>query len=67
LSTHTACITKVIWGGSNHIYTASEDRLIKVWDDKGNLIRELKGHGHWVNTIALSTDYALRTGCFSEK
>jgi ribosome assembly protein 4 len=30
-------------------------------------VRELKGHAHWVNTIALSTDNALRTGCFSEK
>ena len=26
--------------------------------------RSLKGHGHWVNTMALSTDYALRTGAF---
>lgn len=24
----------------------------------------LKGHGHWVNTMSLSTDYALRTGAF---
>ena len=25
---------------------------------------ELKGHAHWVNCLALSTDYVLRTGCF---
>jgi hypothetical protein len=25
-------------------------------------VRELKGHAHWVNAMALSTDYALRTG-----
>ena len=31
---------------------------------KGKLIRTLEGHGHWVNTIALSTDFVLRTGFF---
>ena len=41
--------------------------MVKVWDNLGNLVRELKGHGHWVNTIALNTDYALRTGCYSDK
>lgn len=28
------------------------------------LMNDLKGHAHWVNTLALSTDYVLRTGCF---
>lgn len=23
-----------------------------------------KGHGHWVNTLALSSEYVLRTGAF---
>ena len=23
-----------------------------------------KGHGHWVNSLALSTEYTLRTGAF---
>lgn len=27
-------------------------------------MRSLKGHGHWVNTMALSSEYALRTGAF---
>ena len=27
-------------------------------------MRVLKGHGHWVNTLALSTEHALRTGPF---
>ena len=31
---------------------------------QGVLCRTLEGHGHWVNTMALSTDYALRTGAF---
>ena len=30
----------------------------------GHLVRSLKGHGHWVNTLALSAEYALRTGAF---
>lgn len=30
----------------------------------GHLIRTLKGHGHWVNHLALSTEFALRTGPF---
>jgi len=28
------------------------------------MIRELKGHGHWVNTLAVHTDYCLKTGCY---
>ena len=31
---------------------------------QGVLCRTLQGHGHWVNTMALSTDYSLRTGAF---
>lgn len=32
--------------------------------NKGELARELVGHAHWVNTLALSTDYVLRTACY---
>ena len=47
------------------LYTASQDRTVKVWDAKvGNLVNDLKGHAHWVNTLALSTDYVLQTGCY---
>jgi ribosome assembly protein 4 len=47
------------------LFTASRDSTINVWDDKnGTLVRTLKGHGHWVNHLALSTEAALRTGCF---
>ncbi|XP_021716955.1 notchless protein homolog, partial [Chenopodium quinoa] len=45
--------------------SSSQDCTIKVWETKqGKLIRELKGHGHWVNSLALSTEYVLRTGAF---
>lgn len=32
--------------------------------EDGILCRTLEGHAHWVNTLALSTDYVLRTGPF---
>lgn len=64
-SCHTASVTKVLWGGEGIVYTASQDRTIKCWDVKnGTLVNDLKGHAHWVNTLALSTDYVLQTGCF---
>ena len=31
---------------------------------KGTLQQTLDGHAHWVNTLALSTDYAMRLGSF---
>lgn len=31
---------------------------------QGVFCRNLEGHGHWVNTLALSTDYVMRTGAF---
>jgi ribosome assembly protein 4 len=62
----------VKWGGEGLIYTASRDRTIKVWnaeegDGKGRvglLVRTLVGHGHRVNTLAVSCDYICRTGPF---
>lgn len=42
-----------------------QDRTVKVWrSEDGALCRTLQGHAHWVNTLALSTDYVLRTGAF---
>jgi ribosome assembly protein 4 len=65
LSGHTQSVTGIKWGGEGLIYTASQDRTIKVWRTKdGCLCRSLQGHGHWVNTMALSTDYSLRTAAF---
>ncbi|KAJ1573633.1 hypothetical protein NDA12_002474 [Ustilago hordei] len=65
LGGHTASVNCVRWGGEGAIYTASSDRTVKVWSaDGGKLIRNLNEHAHWVNTIALSTDFILRTGPF---
>ena len=67
LSGHTDSIEAVKWGGEGFLYTASRDRTIKVWTAKGGdvlgkLVRTLKGHGHRINTLALSSDYVCRTG-----
>ena len=68
LSGHTASVTSVRWGGSGLLYTASQDRTIKVWRAAdGSLCRTLQGHGHWVNVLALNTDYVIRTGAFDPK
>ncbi|XP_023015802.1 notchless protein homolog 1 [Leptinotarsa decemlineata] len=65
ISGHTKSVTVVKWGGSGLIYSASQDRTVKVWRAKdGVLCRTLDGHAHWVNTLALNTDYILRIGAF---
>uniref|UniRef100_A0A8C5DC35 Notchless protein homolog 1 n=1 Tax=Gouania willdenowi TaxID=441366 RepID=A0A8C5DC35_GOUWI len=65
LTGHTQSVTCVKWGGDGLLYTSSHDRTVKVWRAKdGVQCRTLQGHAHWVNTLALSTDYVLRTGAF---
>jgi ribosome assembly protein 4 len=62
------------------LYTASSDRTVRVWDAsnvgftiltflritvfQGRPLHTLKDHAHWVTTLALNTDYVLRTGPF---
>ncbi|KAK6027050.1 WD domain, G-beta repeat protein [Ostertagia ostertagi] len=68
LSGHTACVTSIRWGGEGLIYSGSQDRTVKVWRaSDGVICRNLTGHAHWINTLALNTDYALRTSCFDPK
>ena len=63
LGGHDKAVSNVKWGGGGLIYTASRDTSIYVWEsEEGKLVRQLKGHGHWVNTLALSTEHAIRTG-----
>lgn len=69
LSGHKGSVTCVRWGaggeGTGLIYTGSHDKSVRVWDAvKGTLVHDLKSHAHWVNHLALSTDFALRTGYF---
>ncbi|GIX71140.1 notchless protein homolog 1 [Caerostris darwini] len=68
LSSHTGSVTCVRWGGNGLIYSGSQDRNIKVFrGSDGVLCRTLKGHAHWVNSIALNTDYVIRTGPFDPR
>ena len=67
LSAHSRALSSVKWGGEGLIYTASRDTTVYAWDAKGGkIVRQLKGHAHWVNTLALSSEFALRTGAFDE-
>ncbi len=62
-SNHTMAITALKWCGDGQLVSAARDCSINVWDAAdGKLVRSLKGHGHWVNTLALSTECVLRTG-----
>ncbi|OAF69658.1 hypothetical protein A3Q56_02592 [Intoshia linei] len=65
LGGHAMSVTCVRWSHHNVIYTSSQDRTIKMWrPDDGVLCRTFEGHSHWVNSISLNTDYAIRTGAF---
>ncbi|CAM9121547.1 unnamed protein product [Discosporangium mesarthrocarpum] len=73
LSGHADSVEKVIWGGEGLLYSASRDRTVKVWNVEGEngrlgiLVRTLTGHGHRVNTLALSCEALLRTGPFGKE
>ncbi|KAK0245347.1 WD40 repeat-like protein [Armillaria nabsnona] len=66
LGGHTASVNVVKWGGVGKgvLYTASSDRTVRVWDANGRPLHTLKDHAHWVTTLALNTDFVLRTGPF---
>ena len=68
LAAHTACVSCVKWGGDGCIYSSSQDKNIIVWNaENGAAVSTLRGHGHWVNFIALNTDLVLRTGSFDHE
>lgn len=74
LSGHSDSVEFCRWGGEGLLYSASRDRTVKVWAMEGTtagansklgvLVRSLNGHGHRVNTLAVSTDALCRTGPF---
>lgn len=74
LAGHSSSVNLVRWGGESGesgggvLYTAANDRTVKIWDSaNGRLLRTLDAHAHWVNTMALSTDFILRNGAFDER
>ena len=65
LGGHSASVSCIKWGGKGWLYSGSQDRTIRIWDvNTGKLLHILSGHAHWINTMSLSTDFALRTGAF---
>lgn len=42
-----------------HYYSAHSPKILMF---QGVMCRSLEGHAHWVNSIALNTDYVIRTG-----
>jgi ribosome assembly protein 4 len=62
---HSAAVTCVKWAGDGRLYSTSQDKTIRIWDTGlGKCLHTLTAHAHWVNHIALSTDFVLRTGYF---
>uniref|UniRef100_A0A6G1SB36 Notchless 1 n=1 Tax=Aceria tosichella TaxID=561515 RepID=A0A6G1SB36_9ACAR len=65
LSGHSMSVTCIKWSANGLIYSASQDRSVKVWrGSDGVMCRSLDGHAHWVNTLALNCEYVVRTGPF---
>jgi ribosome assembly protein 4 len=65
ISAHSETVTKAIWSGENLIYTCSHDMLVKVFSaEDGTMIKTLKGHAHWVNTMTVNTEYVTRLGYY---
>ncbi|KAG6040890.1 hypothetical protein E4U41_006738 [Claviceps citrina] len=68
LSGHKSSVSCVRWGGTGLIYTGSHDKTVRVWDAvKGTLVHTLSSHAHWINHLALSTDFALRTAYYDHQ
>ncbi|KAH9844396.1 putative Mitochondrial presequence protease [Teratosphaeria destructans] len=68
LTGHKGNVSCVKWGGQGMIYSASHDRTVKIWNaHNGSLVHTLTSHAHWVNHLALSTDFVLRTAYFDHK
>ena len=66
LNGNTAPIIQVKWSGNNIIYTAGRDRIIRAYNPlTGEVLNQFKGHGHWINTLSLNTDYIITSGPFS--
>lgn len=62
----TAAITDVKWTRSGFIAFSSEDCKVYVYAASDwKCVRVLQSHGHWVNSIALSSEWSTRFACYS--
>jgi len=69
LSGHTQPVSCLRWSGEGFLYSGSRDTTLKVWRASDGALcsslsqpTSMSGHSHWVNTLALNTDYVMRTG-----
>lgn len=53
ISQHTAAVTCVKWGGEGLIYTASQDKTIKVWNSSVSGFSIAKTNGYSTNAFNL--------------
>lgn len=73
LSSHAAPVMQLRWSGERAdiggvVYSAGRDRVVKMWNARdGTELNQLKGHGHWINTLALNTDHVLRAGPYTHE
>uniref|UniRef100_A0A3B0MXM6 NLE (NUC135) domain/WD domain, G-beta repeat, putative n=1 Tax=Theileria annulata TaxID=5874 RepID=A0A3B0MXM6_THEAN len=68
LSGHTKGISQVLWSAEfkERLFSSSRDTLIKVWNtNDGSLVKDLKGHGHWINTLTSNVSRLIKSGPFS--
>jgi WD40 repeat protein len=53
----TAPVTSVAFAPDNtSIVTGSSDKIVRIWDVNGRLMRELKGHSKAISSVAFSPD-----------
>ncbi|KAL2610081.1 hypothetical protein R1flu_028654 [Riccia fluitans] len=58
---HEEGVVKLIWPtGSHHIYTASLDGSVRIWDSRsGSLVKRFQGHADGITDMAVSKDRRL--------
>lgn len=59
ISGHTGEVRCVIINKTREIFSASNDKTIKYWDNKGNLRHTFHGHSREIISLALSADESL--------
>ncbi|GMN32181.1 hypothetical protein TIFTF001_003556 [Ficus carica] len=64
---HRNWVLCVAWSPDcRHIVSGSKAGELQCWDPQTGTAfgHPFTGHGHWVNSLALSTEYVLRTGAY---